>query len=119
GVSRSRGRRPAVRGAPSRPGALDEDILEVLPCPPAGAAVDVPAEPRLEPEARAREDLRVEIAPVVDDDEHRRVGTQSGRGPLEDRCDAGAVGLEGSEGGPGRGGAGLTVPELGQVRDLR
>ena len=43
-------------------------VLEVLASPAAGAAVDVPLVALLEPEPRPLEDLRVEVAPVVDDD---------------------------------------------------
>ena len=53
--------------------ARNEDVLEVLARPPARAPVDVPAEARLEVEPGAFEDLRIEVAPVVDDDEHGRV----------------------------------------------
>src|SRR3954447_20895058 len=79
-----------ARSAHSR----DEHVLEVLARPPAGAPVDMPAQPGLEPEASAIEDLRIEVAPVVDNDEDRPTWPHSGRGTLEDRCDAGAVGLE-------------------------
>jgi hypothetical protein len=52
--------------------ARNEDVLEVLARAPAGAAVDVPTEALLELEAGAREDLRIEVAPVVDHDEDGR-----------------------------------------------
>ena len=50
--------------------ARDEHVLVVLAGAPAGAAVHVPAQPLVELEPGALEDLRVEVAAVVDDDEH-------------------------------------------------
>ena len=50
--------------------ARDEHVLEVLTRSAARAAVDVPAQPGLESQPRAREDLGIEVAPVVDDHEH-------------------------------------------------
>src|SRR5438105_6704249 len=54
----------------------DEDVLEELARAPAGTAVDVPAKPFLEIQAGARQDLRIEVAPVVHDDQHRRAAPQ-------------------------------------------
>lgn len=54
----------------------DEDRLEVLARAAAGAAVDVALEPLLEAQAGAVEDLRVEVAAVVDDDADRRARLQ-------------------------------------------
>jgi hypothetical protein len=64
---------PRVGSSAALDGARDEDVLEVLARPPAGAPVDVAAVTRLESKAGAREDVRVEVAPVVDDDQHRRI----------------------------------------------
>ena len=49
----------------------DEHVLEELAGPPAGAAVDVASEPLLEPQPGAVEDLRIEVATVVHDDQRR------------------------------------------------
>ena len=65
---------PAVgEGLVDSTGARDQDVLEVLARPPACAPVDVAAQPSLELQVGSLEDLRIEIAPIVDDDEHRRV----------------------------------------------
>ena len=70
GVDYARPRTPVWRALGR---SRDEDIFEVFARPPAGAPVDVAAEPSIELESGAREDLRVEVAPIVDDDEHGRV----------------------------------------------
>ena len=49
--------------------ARDEHVLEELARAAARAPVHVPAEALVEPQAGALEDLRVEVAPVVDDDQ--------------------------------------------------
>ena len=75
-------------------GARDQHVLEVLAGAAAGAAVHVPAQPRLEPQPGPVEDLRVEVAAVVDDDEHRRARPQRRRGVRERGRDPGAVRLD-------------------------
>src|SRR5438046_1762842 len=50
----------------------DEDVLEELARAPAGAAVHVAPVALLELEARPLEDGRVQVAAVVDDDDHGR-----------------------------------------------
>ena len=49
-------------------GARDEDVLEVLARPPAGPPVDVACVPPFEAKSRPLEDLRVQIAAVIDHD---------------------------------------------------
>ena len=56
--------------------ARDQHVLEELAGAPAGAAVHVAPEPRLQPQPGALEDLREEVAPVVDDDQHGRAAAQ-------------------------------------------
>ena len=53
----------------------DEHVLEVLAGAEAGSAVDVPPVAPVEPQAGALEHLRVELAPVVHDDEERSPGS--------------------------------------------
>src|SRR5690242_14930065 len=55
---------PALSG-----NARDEHVFEVLAGAAAGATVHVPAQARLELEPGGVEDARIEIAPVVDDDQ--------------------------------------------------
>ena len=52
--------------------AGDDHVLEELACATAGAAVDVAAVPSLDREPRAVEDLRIELAAVVDHDHDAR-----------------------------------------------
>ena len=68
--------------------ARDEDVLEVLACPAARAAVHVPLVTLLEHEARLLEDLRVKVATVVDDDHHAPTWPKHSRAGAEDACDA-------------------------------
>ena len=68
--------------------ARDEHVFEVLAGATARAAVHVAAQARLELEARAVEDLGIEIAAVVDDDEHaaRRARAPRPRSRAPRRC---------------------------------
>src|SRR6478735_12070241 len=72
----------------------DQNVFEVLARPPAGAAVDVAAEPFLELKTGSREDLRIQVAAVVDDDEDRGSLPELHRRPREYRGDAVAVRLQ-------------------------
>src|SRR6476620_8103394 len=72
----------------------DQNVFEVLARPPAGAAVDVAAEPFLELKTGSREDLRIPVAAVVDDDEDRGSLPELRRRPREYRGDAVAVRLQ-------------------------
>src|SRR5436309_11254078 len=56
--------------------AHDQDVFEVLPRAAAGAAVDVAAVTPVELEAGTLEDVGIEPATVVDDDEQRRARPQ-------------------------------------------
>src|SRR4051812_48209948 len=77
-------RQPPVSGSSGSGG--DEDVLEVFPRPPSRTPVDVAPVAPFEVQARAREDLGVELAEVVDDDEERPRGDRCGT--LEDGRDA-------------------------------
>src|SRR6185437_6239584 len=48
----------------------DQNVLEVLAGAASGPTVDVPAQAVLEHEAGTLEDLRIQLAAVVDDDQH-------------------------------------------------
>src|SRR6478735_8480655 len=65
----------------------DQNVFEVLARPPAGAAVDVAAEPFLELKTGSREDLRIQVAAVVDDDEDRGSLPELHRRPRGRRAD--------------------------------
>src|SRR5207248_10018343 len=62
--------------APKSVHARDEDVLEELAGAQARAAVDVAAQPFLEVQPCALEDLRIQLAAVVYDDEHGRARSQ-------------------------------------------
>ena len=74
--------------------ARDEDVLVVLARAPARSPVDVPAESLLELEAGALEDLGIQVAAVVHDDEHGRARRERGRRIRERVGDPLAVLLE-------------------------
>ena len=67
--------------------AGDEHVLEELAVPAAGAAVHVPAVGRLELEPGALQDLRVEPATVVDDDQNGGAGSECRARGEEYGCD--------------------------------
>src|SRR5262245_23526349 len=73
----------------------DQNRLEVLPRAPAGPAVHVALESIREPQTAAAEDLRIEVAAIVDDDEHRRARDQPFRASPEHGRHAGHVGVDG------------------------
>src|SRR5438105_6488688 len=56
--------------------ARDEHVFEVLARTPSGAAVHMTAQALVEAQPRTGEDLGIEVAPVVDDDEHGRTGSE-------------------------------------------
>src|SRR6185436_20691204 len=57
-------------------GAADEDRLEVLARTAPRAAVDVPLEAVVQVQTGAPQDVRIQVAAVVDDDAHRGAGRQ-------------------------------------------
>src|SRR5437588_8191414 len=69
----------------------NENVFEELTRTPAGSAVHMAPEPRLESQAGIGEDLRVEVAPVVDDDHNRRAAAKSSGRACERQRDARAV----------------------------
>src|SRR5947208_14469916 len=75
-------------------GRCDEDVLEELPRPATGAAVHVAARALIEPQARTGEDLRIEVAAVVDDDQHRSTRSHRVARPLEHGDDPVAIGVD-------------------------
>jgi hypothetical protein len=62
--------------ARSSDAAGDQHVLEVLPRAEARPAVDVPAVAAVEPQPCALEDVGVELAAVVHDNEKRRAGPE-------------------------------------------
>src|SRR5438067_5858199 len=84
--------------------ARDQDVFEVLARAAARAAVDVAAVTPVEPEAGTLEDLWIELAAVVDDDEQRRACAQERSRALEHDRDPVRVRSErGARGSTGRG----------------
>src|SRR5579862_9965821 len=91
--SRSRRNAPSVSAA-ARSGtgestrarllARDEDVFVVLACAPARSSVHVSPEALLERETRPLQDVRIEVAPVVHDDEHGRARRER-RGGVRER----------------------------------
>src|SRR5688500_18947349 len=85
--------------------STDEDRLEVLAGAATGASVHVPLEALVEPKPSELEDLRVELAAIVDDDAHRRASPQRRLRTREDCRDPGRVFRERRLARPPRGGA--------------
>src|SRR4051812_28210238 len=71
----------------------DQNVLEVLARSAAGPTIDVTAQSMLQHEPGALEDVGVELAAVVDDDQHGRAVDARGGGVGERGCDA--VGVRG------------------------
>src|SRR5713226_6512139 len=72
-------------------GGCDKHVLEELAGSATGTAVHVAAEALLEPQARPAENLRGEVAAVVDDDQDRSAGPERVAGALEHGHDPVAV----------------------------
>src|SRR5262249_35036215 len=75
----------------------DEHVLVVLARPATRAAVHGPAPPLPEPQPSPPQAPRIEVAPVVDDNEHGRFRPQRCGGALEYLGDPRAIRLEGRE----------------------
>ena len=99
--------------------AHDEHVFEVLAGATAGAAVHVAAQPLVEPQARALENRRIEIAAVVDDDRERRVRRERGGGVRKRARDALAVRVDRSARRAGLGGAELELARSRRARAAR
>jgi hypothetical protein len=92
--------------------ARDQHVFEVLAGAAAGASVHVTTVGAVETETCALEDLRVEPATIVDDNEDGCARTERFGGPLEHRRHAVRVG---GDGGPARAGGGCTQLALAAV----
>src|SRR5438034_1358550 len=66
----------AYRGSTRSARSRDEHVLVELAAASARPPIDVPPEALLEPQSGAGEDVGVEVAPVVDDDQDRTAAAQ-------------------------------------------
>src|SRR5579872_5761946 len=110
----TRGNSPPL--AVSDPG--EQDVLEELPRPAARAAVDVAAEAAFQAESGLLEDLRVEVAAVVDDDQDGSAAAERLAGAGEDGGDALDVGRDRGLARAARGGAELELAQVVEVEQL-
>src|SRR5712691_4764467 len=92
--------------------ARDQHVLEVLARTPAGPAIYVTTQTFFEPKACAFQDLRVELAAVVDDDHDRAASSQDGRRIEQHLYDPLGVG---GQGGAGISGGSCTDLELAAI----
>src|SRR5439155_2365574 len=83
-----------------------------------GPAVDVAAQPLLEPQARTLEDLRVEVAPVVDDDDDRTSRRERGGGRAQRGDDAVCIRGDGGATGSTRGRTERELPPVVEPQQL-
>src|SRR4051812_4847699 len=96
----------------------DQNVLEVLARAAAGPTIDVTAQAMLQREPRALEDLGIELAAVVDDDQHRRAVDAGGRGVGERSRDALGVRGERRARCPRSGGAELELTAVVERQQL-
>src|SRR5512134_4177398 len=104
--------------SPLRLPYTDENRLEVLPCSSPGAPVHVALQPIDEPELAASQDLGIQVAPVVDDDDHGRAVLESIRAAPENPRDATNVVLDRCPTRSSSRGAKLTLPSVVETEDL-
>src|SRR6476661_198475 len=94
--------------------ARDQHVFEVLACASSGATVHMATQTLFETEAGPFEDLRIELAPIVDDDHDRGASPQDGPGVQQHLDDPVRVSSQGSTRVAGGGCADLELASIVQ-----